>query len=61
MTHTPTSFLKSVAPKWKKLKSSMSQTPGSPLILIVTSAAIRATDFIRYKILLHYGFKYNLQ
>ena len=44
---TPTSYLKTLLPKWKKLKDSLTESAGSPLVVILTSSAIRATQLIR--------------
>ncbi|XP_062577120.1 protein CMSS1-like [Saccostrea cucullata] len=46
--HTPSSYLRTILPKWKKLvKSSGDLKPGSPLVLIITSSAIRAVQLNR--------------
>ena len=58
MTHNPVSYLKTVFPKWAKaVEKGGSQAkkgagdealkPGSPLILIITQAALRATQLNR--------------
>ncbi|KAK2171533.1 hypothetical protein NP493_1056g01055 [Ridgeia piscesae] len=40
-------YFKSVAPTWEKMLKKVKDHKGSPLVLIVTSAATRATDLIR--------------
>lgn len=46
--HTPSSYLRTIVPKWKKLVKSSDLKHGSPLVLIVTSSAIRAVQLNRY-------------
>ncbi|KAJ8314892.1 hypothetical protein KUTeg_007042 [Tegillarca granosa] len=43
---TATSYLRTILPKWKKLTKS-ELPPGSPLLLIITSSAIRAVQLNR--------------
>ncbi|XP_061177331.1 protein CMSS1-like [Saccostrea echinata] len=45
--HTPSSYLRTILPKWKKLVKSSDLKPGSPLVLIITSSAIRAVQLNR--------------
>ncbi|XP_022293189.2 protein CMSS1-like [Crassostrea virginica] len=45
--HTPSSYLRTVLPKWKKLVQTSDLKPGSPLVLIITSSAIRAVHLNR--------------
>lgn len=47
--HTPSSYLRTILPKWKKLVQTSQLKPGSPLVLIITSSAIRAVHLNRYK------------
>nr|XP_011413518.2 uncharacterized protein C3orf26 homolog [Crassostrea gigas] len=45
--HTPSSYLRTILPKWKKLVQTSQLKPGSPLVLIITSSAIRAVHLNR--------------
>jgi len=47
LTHTATSYLKTLVPHWKKLVKGLSEVKGSPLILVVCKSGQRAADFIR--------------
>lgn len=47
MTHTANSYCKRVFPKWKKLKNNFENKKGSPLLLVVCSAALRAAEMVR--------------
>lgn len=47
--HTPSSYLRTILPKWKKLVQTSQLKPGSPLVLIITSSAIRAVHLNRFK------------
>lgn len=46
LSHTPNSFLDKILPKWKKLMGTAT-SPGSPLLLVVCPAALRATSLNR--------------
>ena len=48
--HKLGSYVKMVFPKWKKFMQKMPVKLGCPLVIIVTGAASRATDLIRYAI-----------
>lgn len=48
LTHTANSFLEKMAPKWKKMMTtSASEEPGTPLMLLVCPAALRAASLNR--------------
>lgn len=48
MTHTATSYLKTLVPHWKRVaKNHAGSSPGSPVILIVCCSGLRAVQFIR--------------
>ncbi|CAH1798163.1 unnamed protein product, partial [Owenia fusiformis] len=49
LTHTPVSFLRTLMPKWAKMvqKYNEKKVKGSPMVLIITSAGIRAADLNR--------------
>ncbi|XP_052087457.1 protein CMSS1-like [Mytilus californianus] len=44
--HTPTSYFRSILPKWNKLLKTELK-PGSPLVLVLCSSAIRAVELNR--------------
>lgn len=44
--HTPTSYFRSILPKWSKLLK-MEVKPGHPLVLVISSSAIRAVELNR--------------
>ena len=46
--HTPVSYLRTILPKWKKQMKTSVLKPGSPLLLVLTSSAIRAVQLNRY-------------
>ena len=43
----PVAYLKGILPKWKKLKKGLSGQ-GSPLLLIISSSAVRSVNLNRY-------------
>ena len=47
LSHTANSYLNQILPKWQKALKNASDTPGSPMLLIVSSAALRATQLNR--------------
>lgn len=47
LNHNPTSFMKALVPKWKKLLRDVNPVPGSPLLLVLCPSALRAANFIR--------------
>jgi protein CMS1 len=47
LTHTSMSYLKSLVPHWKRTIKNFHGQPGSPVILIICSAGLRAVHFIR--------------
>lgn len=48
MTHTATSYLKTLVPHWKRLAEKTGSSPGCPSVLVVCSAGLRAAQFIRF-------------
>jgi len=48
MTHTATSYLKTLVPHWKQLAKKVGSSPGSPVMLIICCAGLRAAQFIRF-------------
>jgi len=47
LSHTCNSFLNQAVPKWQKRMKNMTETPGSPLLLIICSSALRAAQLNR--------------
>jgi len=49
MTHTATSYLKTLVPHWKQVvKNYAGSSAGCPVILIVCCSGLRAVQFIRF-------------
>lgn len=52
----PSIYLKQILPKWQKmLKKKKDLKPGSPMILVVASSAVRSVELIRWILLLLYN------
>jgi len=47
LTHTATSYLKTLMPHWKKMLKGLSDVKGSPLIIVICKSGMRSVDFIR--------------
>ena len=49
LSHTPASYLATVLPKWKKMVKVADPEKGAPMLLIIASAGLRASQLNRYR------------